>query len=86
MLLWGVAYWSERLEDKRINTNHKELLLAKHKKTPTCQSVKTEFERSLKKLHFLSIPVSLCSLDTESCFFPKCSAAFQEQQTDMHIT
>lgn len=32
MLLWGVAYWSERLEDKHINVNHKELLLVKHKK------------------------------------------------------
>lgn len=71
MLLWGAAYWSKRLEDKHINTNHKELLWAKHKKPPFMpECVKTEFERSLKKLHFVSIPISLCLLDTESSFFP----------------
>lgn len=48
--------------------------------------VKTEFERSLKKLHILSIPVSFCSLVTESSFFPKCSTRFQEQETDIHLT
>lgn len=70
MLLWGVAYWSKRLEDKHINTNHKELLWAKHKKTFVPECVKTEFGRSLKKLRFVSIAISLCLLDTESSFFP----------------
>lgn len=83
----GSSLWSERLEDRHINTNQKELLWAKHRKDPYVpECVKTEFERSLKKLHSLSIPISLCSLDNKSSFFfPKCSTEFQKQQTDMLI-